>query len=225
MHRAAAASWQALGSSCPLVIGSHPPSQLPPNICTHPEFLQTRPELSYFGSTKCRAVAARKCAHSALSIFSRPPAVLGYRALRKPIMAHGQSILPHMPHKVWADDDVGLTEGPLADTDADVTRAIAADEELQALLQAGEEQPEASTSYSLDHLEQAKLLLSGGVAGAFSKSCTAPLARLTILYQVRHRWMQAAAAVPPAAWARSKRVLCVPHCSFHLLSLTCQTCR
>ena len=28
-------------------------------------------------------------------------------------------------------------------------------------------------------------LLSGGVAGALSKTCTAPLARLTILFQVR----------------------------------------
>ena len=32
--------------------------------------------------------------------------------------------------------------------------------------------------------ETAKLLLAGGVAGALSKSATAPLARLTILYQV-----------------------------------------
>ncbi|DBB02363.1 hypothetical protein WJX82_004300 [Trebouxia sp. C0006] len=33
--------------------------------------------------------------------------------------------------------------------------------------------------------ETAKLLLAGGVAGALSKSATAPLARLTILYQVK----------------------------------------
>lgn len=33
-------------------------------------------------------------------------------------------------------------------------------------------------------LETGKLLAAGGVAGAVSKSCTAPLARLTILYQV-----------------------------------------
>lgn len=33
-------------------------------------------------------------------------------------------------------------------------------------------------------LETGKLLLAGGIAGAVSKSATAPLARLTILYQV-----------------------------------------
>ena len=99
--------------------------------------------------------------------------------------------------------------------EADVTRAVVVDEERHQLrarpaaaaaaAAAGDEggptaaavaadldedllQEEATSSGSLlsvDTLEQAKLLLSGGVAGAFSKSCTAPLARLTILYQVR----------------------------------------
>lgn len=39
-------------------------------------------------------------------------------------------------------------------------------------------------SQSTNISETAKLLLAGGVAGALSKSATAPLARLTILYQV-----------------------------------------
>lgn len=34
------------------------------------------------------------------------------------------------------------------------------------------------------HIGTVSQLLAGGVAGAFSKSCTAPLARLTILFQV-----------------------------------------
>ena len=37
-----------------------------------------------------------------------------------------------------------------------------------------------------------KLLLSGGISGAFSKSCTAPLARMTIMYQVIGSGMKSA---------------------------------
>ena len=40
-----------------------------------------------------------------------------------------------------------------------------------------------------ERIEAAKLLAAGGVAGAVSKSATAPLARLTILYQVDEHWL------------------------------------
>jgi len=52
-----------------------------------------------------------------------------------------------------------------------------APEQREVAAEAEEDDSEAVTS--------AKLLLAGGVAGAVSKSATAPLARLTILYQVR----------------------------------------
>ena len=76
-------------------------------------------------------------------------------------------------------DDGALTGNEGAD--ADITRLIAVDEE--ALL-AEEEEDELSISPHQQFLETLKLLASGGVAGAVSKSATAPLARLTILYQV-----------------------------------------
>ncbi|KAL4451575.1 hypothetical protein ABPG75_007237 [Micractinium tetrahymenae] len=110
----------------------------------------------------------------------------------------------HLQTRVWPGDDAGLSEGN--DTEADVTRLIVVDEERLGAAAAGgsggsllpaeqqeqqQEQPESAASYAVDSLEQFKLLLSGGVAGAFSKTCTAPLARLTILYQVNG--LQAAA--------------------------------
>lgn len=90
--------------------------------------------------------------------------------------------------------------------EADVIRAMMVDEELLEERAAGSTdlsaQPSTSGTFApggarapppqwatasgltAAHMETLKLLLSGGVAGAFSKSCTAPLARLTILYQI-----------------------------------------
>jgi hypothetical protein len=88
----------------------------------------------------------------------------------------------HYNKSPWKDevDDAALTgnEG----TEADITRLIAADEE--ALLAEVDEEDELSISPRQEFLETLKLLASGGIAGAVSKSATAPLARLTILYQV-----------------------------------------
>lgn len=47
--------------------------------------------------------------------------------------------------------------------------------------------PTLAHAESSDALESIKLLVAGGFAGAVSKTATAPLARLTILYQVRQQ--------------------------------------
>lgn len=82
-------------------------------------------------------------------------------------------------HK-WFDnlDDVALT-AEATEADPDITRALVVDEEELLLSQ----QEEVATPHD-ELVDSCKLLLSGGIAGALSKSCTAPLARLTILYQV-----------------------------------------
>ena len=46
---------------------------------------------------------------------------------------------------------------------------------------------QTSQAASSDLLENLRLLAAGGIAGAVSKTVTAPLARLTILYQVSHK--------------------------------------
>lgn len=85
-------------------------------------------------------------------------------------------------------DDAALTgnEGG----EADIERAVVVDEEFRLQdgagpsLLPGEGEEAGPTARWEELVEVSKLLTSGGLAGAISKTATAPLARLTILYQV-----------------------------------------
>jgi hypothetical protein len=105
-------------------------------------------------------------------------------AAAAPATAFQASGTPTNPRKrFWkADvDELPITEAPVSDTDADVLRPVVVDQEL---LSEEEEDEDTIEGFGYEFLETAKLLLSGGIAGALSKTTTAPLARLTILQQV-----------------------------------------
>ncbi|WOL14974.1 mitochondrial substrate carrier family protein B-like isoform X1 [Canna indica] len=57
------------------------------------------------------------------------------------------------------------------------------------------------------HIGAVAHLISGGVAGAFSKTCTAPLSRLTILFQVQGMHSDAATLRKASIWHEASRIV------------------
>ncbi|KAK4771330.1 hypothetical protein SAY87_031862 [Trapa incisa] len=67
------------------------------------------------------------------------------------------------------------------------------------------QQPVATSQQQLQ-LGTVQHLLAGGVAGAFSKTCTAPLSRLTILFQVQGMHTDVSALKNASIWHEASRI-------------------
>ncbi|XP_020553227.1 mitochondrial substrate carrier family protein B-like isoform X2 [Sesamum indicum] len=65
--------------------------------------------------------------------------------------------------------------------------------------------PQQQQQPQLSQIGAVPQLLAGGVAGAFSKTCTAPLARLTILFQGMHS--DVATMSKPSIWREALRIV------------------